>query len=203
MIILTSAVIVLFFLDVTTAADPECLKTWNNPDSVCLKPFSSKPGLSFDCAIENKRMMEIEAPGWAGKMGKNFSPFSEGWEPILESITGCNKISSNDVDPPLLSFEYLCVMDREWIQYYEDNKQDFANQGYYTLLTSVNIMWDRVSYLFEQQFGYKLSCKRVIAAPKLTHQCEKDNRMEPEGNKHIYILSCLTLSILFQLTTDD
>ena len=83
MTILTSAVIVLFFfLDVTTAADPyvgctrsdgytegiekagECV----NP--VSLKPFVSKPGLSFDCAIENKNMMATEAPGWAGKMGK-------------------------------------------------------------------------------------------------------------------------------------
>ena len=82
--ILTSAVIVLFFfLDVTTAADPyvgctrsdgytEGIKNANgdcdNPATI--KPFISKPGLSFDCAIENKNMMATEAPGWAGKMGK-------------------------------------------------------------------------------------------------------------------------------------
>ena len=95
-------------------------------------------------------------------------------------MPGCNRISSSDVDPPLLWFEYLCVLDREYIQFYEEKKEEFANQGYYTLLDSVNILFDRVSYLFEQQFGYKLSCKRVIAAPKLTHGCDK-GMMNPEG----------------------
>ena len=84
MTILTSAVIVLFFfLDVTTAADPyvgctrsdgftEGIETANGEcvNPVSLKPFVSKPGLNFGCVIENKNMMAREAPGWAGKMGK-------------------------------------------------------------------------------------------------------------------------------------
>ena len=85
MIILTSAAVIVlfFFLDVTTAADPYvgCTRSdgytegIENADGECvnpatMKPFVSKPGLNFDCAIENKNMMATEAPGWAGKMGK-------------------------------------------------------------------------------------------------------------------------------------
>jgi len=128
---------------------------------------------------------------------QNFAAYSEGWDPILEPVPGCNKISSSDVDPPLLWFEYLCVLDREWIHFYEDNKELFANQGYYTLLESVNILFDRVSYLFEAQFGYKLSCKRVIAAPKLTHGCDK-GMMNPEGKINTHILRDVQLCVLIQ-----
>ena len=78
-----SIVLFFVFLDVTTAADPYvgCTRSdgytegIENANGECLnpatvKPFVSKPGLNFDCAVENKNMMAREAPGWAGTMGK-------------------------------------------------------------------------------------------------------------------------------------
>ena len=100
---------------------------------------------------------------------------------------------ANVVDKPLVQFSFLCVLDREWIRYYEENTVHFATQGYATLNESVNIMWDRVSTLYEAQFGIRVQCARVVAVPLLTHVCDtNNNHAEGDVDTEAHTLSQLT-----------
>ncbi len=81
-----------------------------------------------------------------------------------------------------MEISFLVVLDRSWTLYYEVRKAHFAAQGYPTLETSPGLMFDRVSYLYEEQFGIKITMARVHAFPALTEACKTNEKYADSSN---------------------
>lgn len=108
-----------------------------------------------ECARRNADLQNQSFPDW------NYGGFPESnrkyedkyfWEPILESIPGCNGLGPDHVK----EFKFMAVLDKNWNDYYEANAEVFAAHGYKNILESMNIWIDPVSYLYEQQFGVRI-----------------------------------------------
>jgi len=104
-------------------------------------------------------------------------PLGAGWEPILEEQVGCNGLG----DGELKEFSFLVVLDASWVQYYYKQKAHFATQGYHTLETSADLMFDRVSYLYEAQFGVRLRVGKVYSFPELGEACATNHNNPDDG----------------------
>ena len=117
---------------------------------------------------------ETVAPGWYypqehGSRAESNStqPLWAAWEPVLEAVPGCNGLGPGK----LLDFSFLVVLDATWVAFYHLHAADFAVQGYFTLEESPRLLFDRVSYLYEKQFGMSISIGRVEAFANLTEKC--------------------------------
>ena len=115
---------------------------------------------TYACAINNHEAQEAAAPGYYypyanGGLSESNStqPLSATWEPLLEAVPGCNGLGNGE----LLEVSFLVVLDASWVDHYKVHKSDFERQGYATLEDSPRLMFDRVSYLFEAQFGLRLT----------------------------------------------
>jgi len=135
---------------------------------------------TYDCAIDNHRAQVAAAPGYyyaqanRGLSESNSKqPLSATWEPLLEAVPGCNGLGPGE----LLEVSYLVVLDASWVAYYQQYAHHFAAQGYTTLEASPRLMFDRVSYLFEAQFGIRLTIGRVEAFANLTEKCATNNKV--------------------------
>lgn len=129
----------------------------------------------FDCAVANSNAQKSRNPNWwysvahGGRSQTNaYSPVNLAFEPQLEQVPQCI------VGKPK-EFRFLVALDGTWTQYYSQNSQLFANQRYHSLEQSAQLMFDRVTYLFEQQFNIRISTSRVIVMPELDTACATNN----------------------------
>jgi len=108
-------------------------------------------------------------------------PLGVGFEPLLEPVPQCNGLAG-DLAGGLKEFRFLVVLDGSWVSYYNSRKAAFAAQGYPTLATSANLMLDRASYIFEAQFGSRISASRVVDFPELGEACATNNAHSDDGS---------------------
>lgn len=146
------------------------------------RPNGVYPNLAgnFQCPKANHLAQTTAHPSWrydttAPNAGKQAVKLA--WEPILEPVEGCNGLADGWVK----EFKFLAVLDASWVQYYIENTQHFAAQGYPTLESSPSLMIDRVSYLFEKQFGVRISAGRVHAFADLGEACATNNKHVDDG----------------------
>ena len=158
--------------------------------------------LSWDCARDNHASQMKIAPNWiyaAGSPGGSVGPGKlDLWEPLVEQIPKCNGLSSG----LLKEFQFLVVLDKSWIDYYEENKQFFSNQGYWTLQQSSNIWFDRASYLFEAQFGVRVVARQVVPLENLEENCAGNNNHADDGSFRTSTLKQLEAAGISRLDTD-
>ena len=135
---------------------------------------------NFDCPRSNDAEQKAAYPQWAYDA---ISPtaakqsLAKAWEPILEPVQGCNGFD----DGWLKQFSFLVVLDGSWVRYYYENSKHFASQGYNTLNDSPNLLFDRVTYLFERQFGARVSINRVFSFPELGEACATNEAYVDDG----------------------
>ena len=145
------------------------------PPTLLAQNSSCKSGTcTWDCATKNMAYQETVAPGWYypqahGSRAESNStqPLWAAWEPVLETVPGCNGLGPGK----LLDFSFLVVLDATWVAFYHLHAADFAAQGYFTLEESPRLLFDRVSYLYEKQFGMSISIGRLEAFANLTEKC--------------------------------
>ena len=113
--------------------------------------------VTFDCAIANHEAQLAAAPDYVYVQSNG-----EPWQ-------------ANAVDPSLKVFKFLVVLDQSWVNYYGEQSEHFATQGYPTIERSPGIVFERASYLYELQFGVRLEVSRVVIAPTLTEKCASNN----------------------------
>lgn len=149
-------------------------------------PPTPPPPPPYECARANDAVQRAAAPNWAYVTDANGQiadfpapePVNAGLEPVLEPVVGCNGLSQPGA---LKRFSFLVVLDGSWVAYYNDRSADFAAQGYPSLEESPNLLLDRVSYLFEAQFGAQVAAGRVVAAPELGEACATNNNHADDG----------------------
>ena len=161
---------------------PPSLPLLPSPPPLCPLPptlFAQNSSCKFgtctwDCVINNKRHQEAVAPGYYyaqehGSRSESNSTqhVSAAWEPVLEAVPGCNGLGIGK----LLDVSFFVVLDASWVAFYQLHVADFAAQGHFTLEDSPRLLFDRVSYLYEQQFGISISIGRVEAFANLTEKC--------------------------------
>lgn len=163
-------------LEVMFACPVTCALARGEEVEAALEPITN-----LDCATAVHQKQETEHPGWrtydqrhggdimAASAAKQ--PLGAGWEPILEAQPGCTGLAADQ----LMEYSWLVVLDASWVAYYAEQKEHFATQGYHTLETSANLMFDRVSYLFEAQFGIRLWVSRVYSFADLREACETNS----------------------------
>jgi cysteine-rich repeat protein len=157
----------------------------------CSDSCTIETPVNFDCAIESQAVQEAAAPDYWYASGNGDvaptaarQPFQRTWEPVLEETPACNGLdwSWAAVDRELKEFSFLVVLDASWVNYYAAQEQHFATQGYPTLEASAEILFDRVSYLYERQFGVRISISRVESFPGLTEKCASNNNHVENGD---------------------
>jgi len=132
--------------------------------------MSGEEEYDFACAIENKRRITTQFPGWNRQVNtheKQAIPYS--WEPILEPIVGCNGLADGHVRKP----NYVFVLDETWNRMYQKYSKFFKIQGYNSLLESPYILIDRANYLLGKQFGVQIIASKVVDLPDLKNACDK------------------------------
>jgi len=141
---------------------------------------------TWDCVDKNKQYQDSVAPGWYySQFHSNYAesnrtqPLWAGWEPVLEAIPGCNGLGIGK----LLDFAFFVVLDATWVAFYHLHAADFATQGYFTLEESPRLLFDRVSYLYEKQFGISISIGRVEAFANLTANCDRFLKGKAEDDR--------------------
>ena len=170
---------------------PPSLPLLPSPPPLCPLPptlFAQNSSCKFgtctwDCVINNKRHQDAVAPGYYypqehnGMSESNSTQHvSAAWEPVLEAIPGCNGLGIGK----LLDVSFFVVLDATWVAFYQLHVADFAAQGHFTLEDSPRLLFDRVSYLFEKQFGISISIGRVEAFANLTEKCREGcSALEP------------------------
>ena len=161
---------------------PPSLPLLPSPPPLCPLPptlFAQNSSCKFgtctwDCAVNNQQHQEAVAPGYyysafhGGKSESNSTqPLWAAWDPVLEAIPGCNGLGIGK----LLDVSFLVVLDASWVAFYQLHAADFAAQGHFTLEDSPRLLFDRVSYLYEKQFGISISIGRVEVFANLTEKC--------------------------------
>ena len=173
------------------------LKAHNEPcddgnlenDDGCSSSCTLEVPLTFNCALNNHQNQLNIAPNYPYTQGSPAGvtlerlatstepqPHRLTWDPVLEEAPGCNGLSwsPNATDRALAEFKFLVVLDASWIEYFAENMHLFEGQGYSTLESSPHILFDRVSYLYEAQFGVRLGISRVVSIPGLLEKCGED-----------------------------
>jgi len=119
-------------------------------------------------------------PGLNGNYAEtnDVQPLSANWEPVLESIGDCTGLDRSQY----AEFPVMVVLDKSWIDFYNSHTQDFVRQGYNSLQDSPNVLFDRVNYLFQQQFGITFKIGRVEAFPDLIDVCKTNNHHAESGS---------------------
>lgn len=162
-----------FLLLLASSAFTFCVHSFDMHGTIHQKRY---PDISknFTCARQNHIAQKRAYPDWDfGSISPNRrkQAIELAWEPLLESIPGCNGLAPNKVK----HFKFLVVLDASWVHHYNQHKRHFATQGYHTLETSPNFLIDRVSYLYEQQFGVRISASRIVVLPGLKENCRKNH----------------------------
>lgn len=146
----------------------------------CSAECTIETPLSFECAMENDQKQRDAFPNYVSPRAnreRSFSserqPFSANFEPLLEQVPHCNGLPwiPNAVNRHLVEYQFIVVLDKSWIDYYDEYKDQFSTQGYDSLEESPKILFDRASYLYEAQFGVRVSISRVVVAPTLEEKC--------------------------------
>lgn len=146
----------------------------------CSAECTIETPLSFECALENDQKQRDAFPNYVSPRAnreRSFSserqPFSANFEPLLEQVPHCNGLpwTPNAVNRHLVEYQFIVVLDKSWIDYYDEYKDQFSTQGYDSLEESPKILFDRASYLYEAQFGVRVSISRVVVAPTLEEKC--------------------------------
>lgn len=127
------------------------------------------------CAVANDQAQKYASPNWwysVSHGGRSRGNSKQGvhlpFEPLLERVPQCIVGGPKE-------FKFLVGLDRTWVQYYNANRALFATQGYHSMQDSPKLMFDRVSYIFEQQFNIRLSIGRTVQLPELDTACETNN----------------------------
>jgi hypothetical protein len=148
------------------------------------------PAAPYACAKANDQAQRAAFPDWwyavshGGKSNAPLGapePFHVGFEPLLEAVPGCNGLTG-ELAGGLKEFRFLVVLDGSWVSYFNSRKAAFVAQGYPTLESSANLMLDRASFLFEAQFGSRVSASRVFAFPDLGEACATNNNHVDDGS---------------------
>ncbi|MGK0358056.1 MAG: cysteine-rich repeat protein [Bradymonadia bacterium] len=176
------------------AADEACDDANTGADDGCDPSCELEVPLTFACAIGNREAQEAAAPDyWYAAANNRIAPTADPqphrltWEPLLEEVPGCNGLpwAADAIDRPLKAFNFLVVLDASWVRYFEANEAYFIRQGYPTLAESPRLLFDRVSYIFEAQFGTRVGISRVEAFPGLQEKCEAD--LNGDGEPDFYV----------------
>jgi len=132
----------------------------------------------FSCALSNQRLQEGQHPHYNypstnGETARSngLQALTSNWEPILESVPGCNGLGQGS----LQEIPVLVVLDKSWVDYYNSNPGYFHTQKYYSLNDSPKLLFDRVNYLFEKQFGIRFKIGRVEAISDLVDACASND----------------------------
>ena len=133
---------------------------------------------TFDCASANHQAQQTAAPNYQyptlnGERATSAArqALNATFEPLLEAVAGCTGLGVGE----LLEVPFLVVLDKSWIDFYNLHATHFATQGYSTLEASPRVLFDRASYLYEKQFGIRLTVGRVEAFPGLMERCSTHN----------------------------
>lgn len=155
----------------------------------------------FSCAAANQAKQVKAFPNWSYTSlspDSSKQPIYKAWEPILEPVPSCNALPTGWTK----QFSFLVVLDASWVRYYNENSQHFAAQGYHSMLDSANLMMDRVSYLFEKQFGSAVRARIVVPLANLGEACATNNNYADDGSDRTSTLKQLMKAGAGQLSTD-
>ena len=176
-----------------------------NPQDTITKNTCFSCSLFFD---ERKQTTTTDGAGnvnadtWHATDSQPEPPFSKdskldlkhAWEPVLEYEPECNGLDQLQEDgaregdtKKLVELKYVAVLDKSWHDEYRRHKADFDTWGYKSLETSVNILFDHVSYLFQKQFGYRIRASRVILAPELNRECPNPEFPSSNGGMNDWV----------------
>lgn len=137
----------------------------------CSSTCSIEQPVTFACPIAfDQRQKELfpgyKSPRENGELAEDngLQPLKNNFEPLLDAIPYCNGLPAETASRKfLLEYKVLVVIDQSWIDFYAAHQTEFSTQGYQTLLVSPQILFDRVNYLYERQFGIRFSTRTVIA----------------------------------------
>ena len=153
----------------------------------CSASCEIESSLTFNCAMQNDQKQRDAFPNYVSPrangeraLASDLQPFSANFEPILEEVAHCNGLpwtpTAEVVDASdskrVVEYKFLVVLDQSWIDYYNNHQALFLAQGYPTLESSPQILFERASYLFEAQFGVRTSISRVEAIEGLEQKCQ-------------------------------
>jgi cysteine-rich repeat protein len=150
----------------------------------CSSACEIETPLTFNCALQNDQIQRSAFPDYVSprangelSLTSDRQPLSANFEPVLEQVPYCNGLpwETETWNTHLLEYKFLVVLDETWIDYYNANKSHFLTQGYATLETSPEILFDRASYIFEAQFGVRLGISRVVVIDTLEEACATSN----------------------------
>ena len=136
--------------------------------------------LTFDCALENDQKQRDAFPNYISprangerSLTSGRQSFDTNFEPILEQVPHCNGLpwALDAVNRHLIEYQFIVVLDKSWVDYYDQYQRHFLTQGYESLEDSPKILFDRASYLFEAQFGVRVGISRVIVLDTLEQKC--------------------------------
>lgn len=143
-----------------------------NPWNISVRQKIDFPEI-LECAKQNQKEQEKQFPDWDYRFGSpkaEKEPIAYNWEPILESVPGCNGLSEGS----LKEFSLLVILDASWVVNFNRLQKHFSEHGYPTLESSPNLMLDRVSYLMERQFGVRVKASRVFVFENLYENCARN-----------------------------
>lgn len=176
----------LFLLDLSVALC-SAIQVSNNHSYGIIDPPNTNRQLTYDytpgdftCARQNQLKQSGMVPIWNYRRRVRSDvkqPIPHAWDPVLETIEGCNGLGPGWKR----KFSFLFVLDASWVQHYNTYKSLFAKQGYTTLKSSPFFLIDRVSYLYETQFGVSIAAAKVVVLPKLLDACASNDGNADDG----------------------
>jgi cysteine-rich repeat protein len=137
--------------------------------------------LTFDCALENDQKQRDAFPNYISPRANGERSFTSGrqsfdtnFEPILEQVPHCNGLpwALDAFNRHLIEYQFIVVLDKSWVDYFDQYQGHFLTQGYESLEDSPKILFDRASYLFEAQFGVRVGISRVVVLDMLEQKCQ-------------------------------
>ena len=156
----------------------------------CSAQCTIETPLTFDCALDNDQKQRDAFPNYISPRANGERSFSAGrqsfdtnFEPILEQVPHCNGLPwvVDSVNRHLVEYQFIVVLDKSWVDYYDQYQHHFLTQGYATLEDSPRILFDRASYLFEAQFGVRVGISRVVVVETLEQKCQATGGYVEDG----------------------